>query len=135
MENKSGATKGIIVVVVTLLIMLVVFLITNSVNKGLLNEENKTMNAQLGEVLIKNIETSEVHYIDKSLVNVPLSVPYKVLPKDATNRDIDIVSSDSSIVRVNDDNTITALQVGEVTLTLIANDGSNVTASLKIVIE
>lgn len=135
MENKSGATKGIIIVVVTLLIMLVVFLITNSVNKGLLNEENKTMNAQLGEVLIKNIETSEVHYIDKSLVNVPLSVPYKVLPKDATNRDIDIVSSDSSIVRVNDDNTITALQVGEVTLTLIANDGSNVTASLKIVIE
>ena len=136
MENKQGATKGIIIVVITILIMIVIFLISNAIDKGLKNNEGKTMNASLGDfVLVNEIQTSEVHYIDKSLLNIPLSVPYKVLPSNATNKDVDVISSDSSIVRVNDDNTITALSTGEVTLTLVADDGSSTTASLKIVIE
>ena len=135
MDNKQGATKGIIIVVVTLLIMIVIFLITNVVDKGLKNNEGKTMNASVGNiVLVKNIEASEEHQISKSLINIAVKVPYEVVPNNATNKDVDIVSSDPTIVRVNDDNTITALQIGEATLTLVASDGSNAITSMKIIV-
>ena len=75
-----------------------------------ITNEGNTFNAQLGDnVLIEKITASEIHYIDSSLVNIPLSVPYEVTPSNATNQDIYIISSDNSIVAVNDDNTITPL--------------------------
>ena len=136
MENKQGATKGIIVVIITLVIMLVMFLISNAIENNLTSKENTTMNAQLNkQVLIKEIKTSKVRNISKSLINVDLSVSYDILPESATNKSIDIVSSDSSIVRVNENNTITALSVGKVTLTLVSNDGSNVTSTIEVVVD
>lgn len=136
MENKQSAVKGIIVVIVTLAIMLVIYLISAAIENGMSSNENTTMNAQIKEqVLIEKIKTSEVHEINKSLINVPLEVPYTIYPDNATNKSVSIVSSDNSIVKVNDDNTITALTTGEVTLTFVADDGSNVTSTSKIVIK
>ena len=137
-EKNSHIIKGLLIVGVSIAIMIVVGLVSNAISSALIstNGEGKTKNAQLGDtVLIDSIKTSEVHYIDETLINVPLSVPYEISPSDATNQEIYIVSSDNSVVVVNDDNTVTALKTGEATLTLVANDGSNVTASVKIVIE
>lgn len=135
--NKRNYTiKGISIVVVTLVIMLGIGLISNIVSNSFIKDEGKTFNAQLGnDILIEKITASEIHYIDSSLINIPLSVPYEVTPSNATNQDIYIISSDNSIVTVNDDNTITALKTGTVTLTLVANDGSDITTSLQLVIE
>lgn len=136
MENKQGAIKGVIVVVITLAIMIVVFLISNAIEKNLTSNENTTMNAQIKEqILVKKIEVGEELTINESFINVPLSLHYEVKPENATNKSIYIVSSDSSIVRVNDDNTITALAKGEVTLTLVTDDGSNVTTTTKVIVE
>lgn len=135
-DRKKYTIKGISVVVITLVIMLGIGLVSNIVSNNFITNEGNTFNAQLGDnVLIEKITASEIHYIDSSLVNIPLSVPYEVTPSNATNQDIYIISSDNSIVVVNDDNTITALKTGTVTLTLVANDGSNVTTSLQLVIE
>lgn len=135
-QRKKDVTRGIYIVVVTLIIMLGIGLTSNIITNKFISNEGKTFNAQLGEnILIEKITASEVHYIDASLINIPLSVPYEITPNNATVQDIDIVSSDSTIVVVNDDNTITALKTGKVTLTLVANDGSNVTTDLKLVIE
>lgn len=135
-DRKKYTIKGISVVVITLVIMLGIGLVSNIVSNNFITNEGNTFNAQLGDnVLIEKITASEIHYIDSSLVNIPLSVPYEVTPSNATNQDIYIISSDNSIVAVNDDNTITALKTGTVTLTLVANDGSNVTTSLQLVIE
>lgn len=135
-DKKKYTIKGISVVVITLVIMLGIGLVSNIVSNNFITNEGNTFNAQLGDnVLIEKITASEIHYIDSSLVNIPLSVPYEVTPSNATNQDIYIISSDNSIVAVNDDNTITALKTGTVTLTLVANDGSNVTTSLQLVIE
>lgn len=135
-DKKKYTIKGISVVVITLVIMLGIGLVSNIVSNNFITNEGNTFNAQLGDnVLIEKITASEIHYIDSSLVNIPLSVPYEVTPSNATNQDIYIISSDNSIVVVNDDNTITALKTGTVTLTLVANDGSNVTTSLQLVIE
>lgn len=135
-DRKKYTIKGISVVVITLVIMLGIGLVSNIVSDNFITNEGNTFNAQLGDnVLIEKITASEIHYIDSSLVNIPLSVPYEVTPSNATNQDIYIISSDNSIVVVNDDNTITALKTGTVTLTLVANDGSNVTTSLQLVIE
>ena len=135
-DRKKYTIRGIRVVVITLVIMLGIGLVSNIVSNNFITNEGNTFNAQLGDnVLIEKITASEIHYIDSSLVNIPLSVPYEVTPSNATNQDIYIISSDNSIVAVNDDNTITALKTGTVTLTLVANDGSNVTTSLQLVIE
>ena len=135
-DRKKYTIRGISVVVITLVIMLGIGLVSNIVSNNFITNEGNTFNAQLGDnVLIEKITASEIHYIDSSLVNIPLSVPYEVTPSNATNQDIYIISSDNSIVVVNDDNTITALKTGTVTLTLVANDGSNVTTSLQLVIE
>lgn len=135
-DRKKYTIKGISVVVITLVIMLGIGLVSNIISNNFITNEGNTFNAQLGDnVLIEKITASEIHYIDSSLVNIPLSVPYEVTPSNATNQDIYIISSDNSIVAVNDDNTITALKTGTVTLTLVANDGSNVTTSLQLVIE
>lgn len=135
-QRKKDVTRGICIVVVTLIIMLGIGLTSNIITNRFVSNEGKTFNAQLGDtILIEKITASEVHYIDASLINIPLSVPYEITPNNASNQDVDIVSSDSTIVVVNDDNTVTALKTGEVTLTLVANDGSNVTTDLKLVIE
>lgn len=135
-DKQKYTVKGLSVVVITLVIMLGIGLISNIVSNAFIKDEGKTFNTQLGDdVLIEKITASEVHYIDSSLINIPLSVPYEVTPSNATNKDIYIISSDNSIVTVNDDNTITALKTGTVTLTLVANDGSDITTSLELVIE
>ncbi|MGN0973186.1 MAG: Ig-like domain-containing protein [Bacilli bacterium] len=135
-DRKKYTIRGLSVIVITLVIMLGIGLVSNIVSNSFINDEGNTFNAQLGDnILIEKITASEIHYIDSSLINIPLSVPYEVTPSNATNQDVYIISSDNSIVVVNDDNTITALKTGTVTLTLVANDGSNVTTSLQLVIE
>ena len=137
LDKKDHIIKGAIIVGISIAIMVVMGLVSNAITAGMINtNEGKTNNAQLGDkVLIENIKASEVHYIDETLINVPLSVPYEIVPNNATNTNIYIVSSDNSVVTVNDDNTITALKTGEAVLTLVADDGSNVTANVRIVIE
>lgn len=135
-QKKKHTLKGICIVVITLVIMLGIGLTSNIISSLFITGNGKTFNAELGDnLLIEEIKTSEVHYIDSSLIGIPLSVPYEIAPSNASNQDIFIVSSDNEIVEVNDDNTVTVLKTGEVTLTLVANDGSNVTASLQLIIE
>ena len=136
-DKKDYIIKGLIIVGITIAIMIILTLVSNAISAGLINtNEGVTNNAKLNDnILIESIKASEVYYIDQTLINVPLSVPYEITPNDATNKEVYIVSSNNSVVTVNDDNTVTALKTGEATLTLVANDGSNVTTNVRIVIE
>ena len=55
-----------------------------------------------------------------------------VLPKDATNRKVKWTSSDTSVATVDSKGLVTALKVGEATITAKAKDGSKVKAKCKV---
>ena len=57
-----------------------------------------------------------------------------VLPKDATNRKVKWTSSDTSVATVDSKGLVTALKVGEATITAKAKDGSKVKAKCKVTV-
>lgn len=84
---------------------------------------------------ITNIKVSDTHYIDKSLINVPINVPYTTNSNSENKNNVTIISDNPDIIKVNDDNTITALKIGEANLTLIAKENEEITAGLHIIVE
>ena len=49
---------------------------------------------------------------------------YEVLPQDATNREVEITSSDETIVKADDQGNLTAVAAGRAEVTIAAKDGS-----------
>ncbi|MBQ9046382.1 MAG: Ig-like domain-containing protein [Solobacterium sp.] len=58
-----------------------------------------------------------------------------VLPEDATDKTVIWSSSDSSVVSVNDQGVITAVNAGEATITVTAADGSGVSAECAVTVD
>lgn len=57
-----------------------------------------------------------------------------VLPTNATNKDVTWKSSQSSIVKVDDNGIITALAIGDATITCTASDGSGISSSCTVTV-
>ena len=73
--------------------------------------------------LIERLEASTEHSIKMGRTD-KLSV--KVYPENATDQSLSWVSDNTSVVRVDNDGTLTAVYKGSAKLTATANDGSNV---------
>ena len=61
------------------------------------------------------------------LVGAKLALTATVLPENATNKELDIVSLDSSVAKVDSNGNVTAVGVGTTNIVFTAKDGSGVT--------
>ena len=57
-----------------------------------------------------------------------------VLPELTTNKSVEWTSSDESVATVDENGVVTAIAVGEATITATTNDGSNLSASCKVTV-
>ncbi|MCR5421296.1 MAG: S8 family serine peptidase [Lachnospiraceae bacterium] len=98
------------------------------------------------DVKVESIELSASGNISKIGVGKTLALKTTVLPKTATNREVVYKSSDTSVLRVSDDGTVTALgpspraegEAGDVleavSITATATDGSGVYGTYEITV-
>lgn len=125
MENKKRRIILSLIISVSLLLIII----------GALNIKKDQEIKFRSEESISDILVEETHYIDKSLIKIPTTVPFETVPSNIDKNEIIIMSDNSEVVKVNDDNTITALKIGEANLTLIAKENNKITAGLHIIIE
>ena len=96
----------------------------------------KNANYWRGFKEIIEITSITLNYWDaEMLIGESLQLDSDVLPEDATNRSVSWSSSDESIASVSDSGLVTAKKLGTVTITATANDGSDISASCKIMIK
>ena len=76
--------------------------------------------------------------LDKSEINLEATQTAKlvatVLPETTTNKTVTWKSSDKTIATVDENGVVTAIAVGEANITATTNDGSNLTASCKVIV-
>ena len=58
-----------------------------------------------------------------------------ILPENVTNKTVEWTSSDETIVVVDENGMITAIEVGEATITATTTDGTNLSASCKVIVQ
>lgn len=67
----------------------------------------------------------------KESLNLPLAFTgkiselYEIIPANATNKDVDVKSSNESIVKINPDGTYNTIGIGEATITISTKDGDS----------
>ena len=58
-----------------------------------------------------------------------------ILPENVTNKTVEWTSSDETIVVVDENGMVTAIEVGEATITATTTDGTNLSASCKVIVQ
>ena len=81
------------------------------------------------DILVKEINISGNNEV---IAGGKLVLEAKILPDNATNKDIKWSSSDENIATVNSEGIVTGVSEGEVTIKVESTDGSNVSNSINI---
>ena len=58
-----------------------------------------------------------------------------ILPENVTNKTVEWTTSDETIVVVDENGMVTAIEVGEATITATTTDGTNLSASCKVIVQ
>lgn len=106
-----------------------------------ISNENKAKTASLKITIVKenkpdekiSVESISITTVKKDLkVGESLNLETKILPVNATNKEITWKSSNAEIATVDNTGTVNAVKVGECTISVISNENKAKTASLKI---
>ena len=92
----------------------------------------------------KNFNIKKIHALSTSIALNKTSASLKatetltlvatVLPENATDKSVEWSSSDESVAEVDENGVVTAIAVGEATITATTVDGSNLSASCKVTV-
>lgn len=98
----------------------------------------ETTTPTTSEPTIEVIDVSSIEVTSLKEINLNIgsssNITYKVLPENATNKNVSLMSSNSKIVSVNGTK-IKGLKTGEATITLISVANTEITATIKVIVE
>lgn len=91
---------------------------------------NVTVIEEIHEILVSAIVVEEENIVLNN--GFSQTIETIIVPNNATNKQLSWTSSDEDIVAVNDEGKVTAKTDGEATITISAQDGSNVSTQINI---
>ncbi len=80
---------------------------------------------------IESIKAEDISLTEGETSNASLTV----IPSSASDKILDYTSSDASVATVDENGVVTGVKAGTATITVKANDGTEVTSSFKVIVE
>ena len=93
---------------------------------------------KLEDIVISPIEEKDFDFKQTEmmvLIGSKVEVPYEFIPVGTTNKKLTWQSSDHEVIRVEEDGSLTAVALGEATVTAITSKGNKATCLVKVVEE